>query len=187
MEHEDVFYYDETSPSCLRWKVNRYSGRGYKRLVVSAGDPVGSVDSNGYYTVPFNGKNTRCHLIVAALSGLGVPKGYLIDHENRNRLDNRISNLRVIKPILNVRNRKKHSNNTTGVTGVYRYTNTINGTEYCYYVAQWDGLDGKRRIKRYNITTYGDAEALRLATERREAMINQLNAEGAGYTSGHGK
>jgi hypothetical protein len=186
MKYEDVFYYDETSPSCLRWKVSRYSGRGYKRLVVSAGAPVGSVDSNGYYTTPFNGSNTRCHNIVAELCGLDVPDGYLVDHENRNRLDNRIGNLRVIKSILNVRNRKKHSNNSTGVTGVYRYTNTINGVAYNYYVAQWDELNGKRRVKRYNIATYGDAEAFRLATEKRSEMINKLNAEGAGYTSGHG-
>ena len=37
------FYYDETSPSCLRWKVDRYGGKGYNIKKISQGDIAGSI------------------------------------------------------------------------------------------------------------------------------------------------
>lgn len=51
---------------------------------------------------------------------MGSPKGNLIDHINRNPLDNRKRNLRVVNRSQNGINRKSlNSNNTSGVRGVW--------------------------------------------------------------------
>jgi hypothetical protein len=45
-------------------------------------------------------------------------KGLVVDHINRNTLDNRNENLRVVKQRENCQNKKIQSNNKTGVRGV---------------------------------------------------------------------
>lgn len=51
---------------------------------------------------------------------LGNPDGFVIDHVNRDTLDNRKSNLRVCQPRDNSHNMKMFSTNSSGHTGVYR-------------------------------------------------------------------
>ncbi len=186
MEYKDLFEYNESSPSCLTWKIDRYSGRGYKRQVAWAGSQAGSVDVHGYYTVPFNRKNIRCHLIVARLNGLFVSDGFEIDHEDQNRKNNKIGNLRVVSRTRNMRNKTKYQSNTSGVTGVYEYTTIQKNIARTYFVAQWVGLDGKRDVKRFSIAKHGTDIAFKLACEYRASMILALNASGAGYTETHG-
>lgn len=59
-------------------------------------------------------KNIRMHRIVN-----NTPEGFLTDHENRNKLDNRRSNLRTADKSLNGINREKQKNNASGFKGVY--------------------------------------------------------------------
>lgn len=47
-----------------------------------------------------------------------VPAGFVVDHVNRDRLDNRRENLRVIPAAGNAQNRKVHSHSCTGLRGV---------------------------------------------------------------------
>jgi len=46
-----------------------------------------------------------------------APEGKEWDHENRDRLDNRRANLRIITHLVNMQNRPKQVNNTSGVKG----------------------------------------------------------------------
>lgn len=49
-----------------------------------------------------------------------IPKGLEVDHINRNKLDNRRSNLRIVTRSQNMHNTGLSKNNTTGAKGVYR-------------------------------------------------------------------
>ena len=53
----------------------------------------------------------HAHRVVAKRMGLEIPTGYDIDHINRNRLDNRRENLRVVTRAINLRN-----NEAKGIT-----------------------------------------------------------------------
>ncbi len=45
-------------------------------------------------------------------------KSFQVDHINRNPLDHREQNMRKISPSQNMINRNRHSNNTSGITGI---------------------------------------------------------------------
>ena len=68
-------------------------------------------DSNGYIA---NNTIGYLHRYI-----MNFPKGMIVDHINRNKLDNRKCNLRVCSKQQNNINKSKQSNNTSGYTGVY--------------------------------------------------------------------
>lgn len=79
------------------------------------------------------------------------------------------------------RNRRKQSNNTSGVTGVH-YKESKSS-----WVASWYDLDtGAPKNKWFSINKYGNEEAFRLACDYRKKMIQELNEKGAGYSDSHG-
>lgn len=173
VDWHEILYYDETSPSGLRWKSNR--GR------VKAGRVAGCIHESGYWRVSttVNGKSRgfRCHRVVWVLCGNALSVDDTLDHIDGNILNNRIENLRVTDCRGNARNVKKTSRNRTGVTGVH---------ELHYVVAEWVGLDGKPVRRNFSVVTYGRDEAFRLAIACRDAAIDSMNAVGAGYTDRHG-
>jgi len=54
---------------------------------------------------------------------VGAVKGEYVDHINRNGLDNRRENLRIVSQGVNIANAKMASNNTSGFKGVTRFRN----------------------------------------------------------------
>lgn len=58
------------------------------------------------------------HQLIISLRGEIVNDGFQIDHINRNKLDDRSENLRVITPSQNAQNTNEHPNNTSGFKGI---------------------------------------------------------------------
>ena len=86
-----------------------------------------------------------------------------------------------------VRNVSIRSDNTSGITGVQYASKKVKGVIYEYWVATWNDLNGKSNRKRFSLLQYGDQKAKELAIQHRKLMIEELNAQGAGYTERHGK
>ena len=91
------------------WRVSRGS--------VKSGSVAGSENSEGYLQIRIYGKPYRAHRLAWLYTHGEFPTGQL-DHINRVRTDNRISNLRAATNAENTQNRSKRSDNTSGVIGV---------------------------------------------------------------------
>lgn len=89
-------------------------------------------------------------------------------------------NVRWELPDAQARNHGISKRNTSGVTGVCRYSSGK-------WVASWESLEGKTRSKSFSINKYGEETAFNLACKAREDAILRLNILGAGYTPAHGK
>ncbi len=62
-------------------------------------------------------KTVYMHRLILARMGFDI-EGKDTDHKNRDKLDNRRSNLRVVSRSVNCHNTKVPSNSSTGITGV---------------------------------------------------------------------
>lgn len=118
---------------CLRLKW-RLAGRGY-------------VYSFEY----INGKQKhyKLHILV-----MGKKDGLEIDHINRDKLDNRKSNLRFVTHGDNMINASMRSDNTSGKTGVY----------YLKGKSKWWAMIGKKSLGRFK--TKDEAIKARLQAEQ---------------------
>lgn len=172
------FYYDENSPSGLRWASS-------PNWSISVGEVAGSLmGSTGYWIVGHDHKQTLCHRIVWEMINGTIYEGLEIDHVDGNRGNNLISNLRVVDKQTNLMNMGMYKNNTSGVNGVYK---RCRKTRPPSWVAQWSDLDGKLNHKSFSTRKYGCEYAFLLAKNYRENKIAELVEAGVPYTERHGK
>ncbi len=177
----DVFTYDPTSPSGLRWKYERRGGNKYQIVVVAAGDVAGCPDSGGYYMVRYAGRSYLVHRVIWELNTLTkLDKDEHIDHLDGNPANNILTNLRVASRKLNSKNRRIRLDNSTGFPRVSRQSN---GSGNRYIVHQQKLVSGKLVKTRWPIAKFGEDEAIRLAVEYDKSITTQLLAEG--YTERH--
>lgn len=174
------FYYDKSSPSCLRWKVSRFVGKGLLQERVKPGDIAGC-PSRGYYLVRLDNVLHRVHRIIWEIHFGEIPIGHVVDHLDGNARNNDADNLRATTNKINSRNAKMKRNNKTGINGVYYVKNR----EYEYMVAQVSGDDG-RQTKSFSILKLGREEATKQATAHHIKLVGELNKQGAGYSGRHG-
>lgn len=154
------FYYDETSPSCLRRKkVLPNSGRQ------SIGSPAGSCTKT--WTVRLHGKLYLGSRIVYLLTNGSIDKNFIIDHIDTNRKNNNKNNLQQISASENARLKKCKDINFACLGYAQQGTQSR-------YVVQWTDLSGKRMRKYFCISKNQDKEtAFSLAKIYRDNLIFQ--------------
>ena len=109
----------------------------------------GTLDKDGYLIIKVKKRQFKAHRIVWLLNYGEFPKSEL-DHINRNRIDNRIENLRESNRQEQVENRYVPPNPQTGAVGIYldktkglkkRYAFQFKGKIYrCYTVKEAEEL-----------------------------------------------
>lgn len=98
-----------------------FTNRVSRSPKAQAGMVAGSQDQNGYLLIRIDWKLHRAHRLAWLYVYGEWPKG-LLDHRNRIKSDNRITNLRPADKVLNGQNRAAaQSNNETGFLGVCRH------------------------------------------------------------------
>jgi hypothetical protein len=103
---KELFEYRD---GCLYWRVSRGPS-------VKAGSKAGCVNGEGYMVVGLNYRKFLVHRIAWALHGNApVP---LLDHVNGDKTDNRIENLRIGNPEMNMQNMRLRRDSTSGIKGV---------------------------------------------------------------------
>lgn len=80
-------------------------------------DLVWRTDASRYARASVNGKTIYMHRLIMEKHGVDL-LGKEVDHINRNRLDNRLSNLRPCDKVLNVRNVTKRAGSSSKYKGV---------------------------------------------------------------------
>lgn len=183
MNWSEWFYYDETSPTFLRWRVERRGGINNLCQVVAPHDKAGCITKNGYGEVKLKGISYKAHRIIYELFIGDIPEGVDIDHEDGNRINNRLDNLRLCTDLINSHNRCMRYDNKSGCTGVNKMSN---GYGRNYWLARWM-REGKERSKSFSIEDFGSDVAFKMAVEHREQMLLKLVEEGQHYTERHGK
>jgi hypothetical protein len=188
MEVNELYTYDETSPTCLRWAVDIYSGRYKNFLNVAIGDVAGGIGNSGYYQVRKERKLQLVHRVIWEMHYGLIEQGKFIDHIDGDRTNNKLDNLRLVSRSGNARNCKPRHDNTSGTVGVYYGTSKNRSGSLSYnWRAKWTDLEGKERSKAFSVKKFGDEGAYKLAVEYRQKMIEELNSMGAGYTDRHVK
>jgi hypothetical protein len=94
---------------------------------VAAGKRAGTTTSEGYNQVSVARRSLRSSRIAFVLMTGEWPSGE-VDHITGNRADDRWSNLRDVPTQVNLRNRRRPANNSSGAIGVYKSKNRWRAT-----------------------------------------------------------
>jgi hypothetical protein len=136
----------------------------------SVGCEIGSIaESHGnfYRITSFNGSYTRVHRIIFLYMTGELPLNQ-IDHIDGNGLNNKWDNIRHVTNSVNMKNKKKYSNNKSGLSGVRQ--DKASG-KYLVRIS-----DNKKRLFIGSFSNYFDACCARLSAENR-----------LGYHQNHGR
>lgn len=110
----DLLDYDPKA-GLLTWKARPGAAQQWNTRY--AGKAAGTRTPEGYIVVKILGRNHGAHRIIWAMIHGCWPE--CVDHRNGIGTDNRLRNLRAVSREINQRNQKRHSSNSTGITGVY--------------------------------------------------------------------
>lgn len=149
------------------------------------------VDDCGYYRIVLKRQNYTLARVLYQMTFGDLTPEFEIDHFDKDKQNNKISNLRKVPQDTNKRNRPKFKNRLDDTTGVclnkkhHPAPHQHKVTEY--YVARWYDAEGVLKGKHFNTTKLGKEEAYRLACEYRAKMLAELVEQGVDYSDTHGQ
>jgi hypothetical protein len=119
-------------------------------------------NGNGYAVTTIDRSTVKLHNYLLNHQ----PDEMTVDHINRDTLDNRRTNLRIVNKRDQAMNQKKREDNTSGNTGV-----SFKGKSWA---ANWVDDRGNRKSKTFAISKYGYEEAKNMAIAYRQQIITEL-------------
>jgi hypothetical protein len=152
------FRYDEATGD-LYWKVKRASKTDLSK-------PISCKNKDGYIQVGTKlsgkSKNYVAHRLIWMMVYGTTPK--FIDHKDRDRSNNKISNLREATHQQNMQNRKKRADSSSNYKGVRQYGNGWVATfqrdgERCYLGYFKNEIDAANAYKEFAKFTNGEFAA----------------------------
>lgn len=176
----DRFEYSSSSPTGIVYKIdNKAMNRGKK----FAGDIAGYLWKGKYFVVKVGRKSYFVHRIIYMLFNGDIDSDVVVDHIDRDTLNNKIDNLRAVDYTLNSRNASKQVSNKSGVTGVI--LKLAKGVPK-HWVAYWNYDKYKQKTKNFNILKYGYDAAFQMAVDCRKKALEDMISSGMGYSLTHG-
>jgi len=158
---EGDFIYDFEKGVIIR--VRKYIGvNGGVKLKAWSYEIAGYFDNYGYCRIMINKKVKRVHRVLyEKYHNIKIPDNKEIDHRDRNRSNNVITNLRMVSRSQNAQNSSLQTNNTSGYKGI-----SFNKREKKWTVSIT--LKGKRHFLGYFVN-------LEEAVKKRNEMYEYLN------------
>ncbi len=139
---------------------NQYQKYKNKKLSIRYG-----WNKTPYINISYKGKSVPLHRLI-----MNAPKGMLVDHKNRNTLDNRKKNLRLCTRAQNMWNRK-----ATNATSKYK------GVTYFKRVGKWIAMITANKNKIYLGIFFKEEDAARAynkAAKKLHGKFARLNKIG---------
>lgn len=151
---KEVLHYDQDT-GLFTWKV-RTSNR------IRVGEVAGAFSEKlGYILIGIDGTRHYAHRL-AWLYVYGQFPEKMIDHEDTDGRNNRISNLRVATRTQNLSNHDKNSNNTSGIKGISWLERDQAWIVHCAF--------GDKKLRRQ---VKDKDEALRILNNFREKVVGE--------------
>lgn len=163
---EMLSYDPETGVLTWKYQVSRN---------IKPGQVAGCINQYGYRKVAIKRKTLLVHRVIWAIVHGEFPNG-LIDHINRNRLDNRISNLRIANDAQNAANKSQSpgARNIRGVTRLKsgKFQAAIGGDRK--YLGVFDTAeDAKEFYELASVMMFGEFSPYYQTTQRAQVQKGQ--------------
>ncbi len=143
------FYYSETQGGLLRNKDHNIKHKKDKR--------AGFTRKDGYRYIRVDNKQYLEHKLVILLATGTLPLE--VDHSDKNRTNNRLSNLTVVTRGENMLNKRRYKTSTTGITGVYkkgkRFTTAIQYKGKKEYLGTFSTIEDAAKARKQAEIKYG--------------------------------
>ncbi len=162
-ELDKVFYYSEESRTYLKHKIDKFGGIFGQVLLAIKDSDAGRIKPNGYASVKYKNIERQAHRVIYCLYfKIDLSDDLVIDHIDRNPLNNNISNLQLVTQSDNIKN-KLHRKSNTFHQGISESTLRMN------FVVSFRDKTGKV-CKYFSYNPRGHKNNLNLYSTRNQAL-----------------